>query len=150
MSTGFRIAGPPDIKIVLDFMRSFYAIDGYAFDEAIARRALEQFLENSALGSLWLIESAGIAIGYIALTFSYSFEYHGRNAFLDELYIESAYRGQGFGNQAVQFVSEQCRLLGVHALHLEVERTNFAGQALYRKHGFADHGRHLLTKWLVK
>jgi len=39
-------------------------------------------------------------------------------------------------------------VLGVKALHLEVERTNTAAQAFYRKIGFKDHSRYLMTKWL--
>jgi ribosomal protein S18 acetylase RimI-like enzyme len=38
--------------------------------------------------------------------------------------------------------------MGVRALHLEVERDNAAGQALYRRRGFRDGGRVLLTKRL--
>jgi ribosomal protein S18 acetylase RimI-like enzyme len=35
--------------------------------------------------------------------------------------------------------------LGVRALHLEVGRDNSAAQALYRRAGFEDSGRQLLT-----
>jgi ribosomal protein S18 acetylase RimI-like enzyme len=33
-------------------------------------------------------------------------------------------------------------------LHLEVERANTAAQGVYRRAGFKDHDRYLLTKWL--
>ena len=35
---------------------------------------------------------------------------------------------------------------GRQALHLEVERTNAAGQTLYRKFGFEDHDRYLMSR----
>jgi ribosomal protein S18 acetylase RimI-like enzyme len=38
--------------------------------------------------------------------------------------------------------------LGVHTLHLEVERKNVRAHHLYRKMGFEDHDRYLMTKWL--
>jgi ribosomal protein S18 acetylase RimI-like enzyme len=38
-----------------------------------------------------------------------------------------------------------CPALGIHALHLEVERTNVAALRLYRKHGFEEHDRSLMT-----
>ena len=46
------------------------------------------------------------------------------------------------------FVEGASRDLGVNALHLEVERTNVTGQSLYRKAGFEDHDRYLMTKWI--
>ena len=129
-------------------MREFYAIDGYPFDEAITRVALETFVCDAALGALYLIEDQGRAIGYLVLTFGFSFEFHGRDAFLDELFLAEEWRGNGIGTMAMRFLEQRCRDFGVTALHLEVERTNEAGIALYRKFGFADHDRYLMTKWI--
>ena len=150
MEINFRSATHTDIEWLLAAMHEFYAIDDYAFDETIARGVLEKFIADEALGKLWLIEENGKTIGYIVLTFGYSFEFHGRDAFLDELYLDANYRGQGIGKVAMQFIEEKCPAYGVHALHLEVERENIAGQKLYKKFGFADHDRYLMTKWLAK
>jgi len=38
--------------------------------------------------------------------------------------------------------------LGISAVHLEVDHTNTVAQALYRKAGFVDHDRYLMTRWL--
>jgi GNAT superfamily N-acetyltransferase len=146
MNIEFRFANHQDIEWLLVAMREFYAIDDYSFDEKMARRALEIFIADDRLGRLWLIESEGKAIGYVALTFSYSFEFHGRDAFVDELFIDASHRGQGIGKTAMRFIDEKCRELGVNALHLEVERENIAAQKLYRRFGFADHDRYLMTK----
>jgi ribosomal protein S18 acetylase RimI-like enzyme len=48
----------------------------------------------------------------------------------------------------MRLVETACRDLGVHAVHLEVERANAAAQGLYRKFGFQDHERYLLTRWI--
>jgi ribosomal protein S18 acetylase RimI-like enzyme len=52
------------------------------------------------------------------------------------------------GKSAIKFVEEACRALGVQALHLEVGRDNPRAQALYRRVGFEDHDRYLMTKWI--
>lgn len=150
MQISFRAAKQTDIEWLLAAMSEFYAIDEYAFNETIARPALETFIDDARLGGLWLIESEGQAIGYVALTYGYSFEFHGRDAFVDELFIAAEHRGRGIGSQAMEFIEEQCRAAGVAALHLEVERANSAGLALYRKSGFKDHDRLLMTKWISK
>ena|SRR2546427_6625201 len=148
MEPQFRIAKDTDIDTLLAFMRQFYAIDQYPLDEQIARTALAGIIRDASLGCAWLLYNKDKAIGYIVITFGYSLEYHGRDAFIDELFIEASYRHQGLGTKTIQFALEACRELGVHALHLEVERTNIAGQALYRKFGFENHDRYLLTRRL--
>ena len=143
-----RLANDTDVNTILPFMRQFYAIDQYPFDELIARTALTDMVRDSSLGRVWLIYNRDKVIGYLVITFGYSLEYHGRDAFIDELFIEANYRHQGIGTKVMEFALEACRELGVHALHLDVERTNIAGQALYRKFGFENHDRYLLTRRL--
>mgnify|MGYP001455963673 CR=1 FL=1 len=148
MQPEFRLANPTDFDTLMEFMRQFYAIDQYPFDEQAARTTLEKIVGDPSLGRAWLINHEDEAIGYLAVTFGYSLEYHGRDAFIDELFVTTNYRNHGVGTKAIEFVLEMCPELGIHALHLEVERTNTAGQALYRKFGFENHDRYLMTRWI--
>ncbi len=148
MQPEFRLANPTDIDTLMEFMRQFYAIDQYPFDEQAARTTLEKIVGDPSLGRVWLINHEDEAIGYLVVTFGYSLEYHGRDAFIDELFVTTNYRNQGVGTKAIEFVLEMCPELALHAPHLEVERTNTAGQALYRKFGFENHDRYLMTRWI--
>ena len=62
--------------------------------------------------------------------------------------IEEKYRGMGFGRQTMEFVADRARELGVNVIHLEVDRGNEPALALYRRTGYVDHDRYLMTKWL--
>jgi ribosomal protein S18 acetylase RimI-like enzyme len=148
MEFRFGPAQESDLDTLVAMMREFYAIDQYPFDEGIARAALERLLSDATLGRVWVIREGEAAIGYLVLTLGYSLEFHGRDAFVDELYVRAAYRRRGVGTRAIRVAEEACRELGVHALHLEVERTNTAGQTLYRRMGFKDHDRYLMTRWV--
>ena len=141
----FRLAEQADRDTLVELMRQFNAIDAYPFDAQITRAVLTRFIDDPALGRLWLILVEEAIVGYLALTFGYSFEYQGRDAFIDEFYLLPGYREQGIGTQAIEFAIAACPDLGVHALHLEVERYNPA-QRLYRRAGFAAHDRALLTR----
>ena len=57
-------------------------------------------------------------------------------------------RDQGRGKQVMGLVETEAGALGVNALHLEVGTGNARGQALYRKSGFAESGRLLMSKRL--
>src|SRR6202142_1154977 len=111
----------------------------YFFDELVVREVLRKFLANPGLGQAWIFVDGETAAGYIVLTFGYSFEYHGRDSFIDELYIEPQYRRQGIGKRAMQFVEDRPRDLGGNAIHLEVDHGNDPASELYRRAGYDEH-----------
>ncbi len=138
------------IDSVLELMRRLYEHDSISFDKPAARGALANLVNKAEHGIVWLMKDGDVSVGYAVVTFGYSLEFRGVDAFLDELYISESYRGQGLGRRAIERVEKYCRARGVHALHLEVERENTDAQAVYRKLGFRDHDRYLLTKWISR
>jgi ribosomal protein S18 acetylase RimI-like enzyme len=148
----FREAVPADESALIRMMRQLAEQEPGAlvFHESIVRGALRKFLANSELGRVWLILEQQKSAGYVVLTLGFSFEYHGREAFIDELYIEPECRRKGLGRQAMKFVAGRAREMGVHAIHLEVDHGNEPALELYRRESYEDHGRYLMTKWLVK
>jgi ribosomal protein S18 acetylase RimI-like enzyme len=146
----FRPASLQDEQVLLRMMRNLAEQEpgAFYFDEPVVRDALRKFLANQELGKVWVFFEAETPVGYIVLTFGYSFEYHGRDSFIDELYIEPQYRRQGIGRRAMQFVEERARELRVNVIHLEVDPGNDPAAELYRRAGYDDHARFLMTKWL--
>jgi ribosomal protein S18 acetylase RimI-like enzyme len=144
----FTLANDSDTPELVELMREFYAFEHIAFDEGAARSGLRQLLNEGGFGVVHMIRVGAEAAGYLVLTFGFSLEFHGRDAFVDELYLRENFRGRGIGRACIEFAAEVCRAEGIAALHLEVERGNTRAQALYRRAGFRDHDRYLLTKWL--
>ncbi len=146
----FRPVAAEDEQALLRMMRKLAEQEpgAYFFDEPVAREVLRKFLASPELGQAWVFLDEEIPIGYIVLTFGYSFEYHGRDSFIDELYIEPQYRRQGIGKRAMHFVEERALRLGVNAIHLEVDQGNDPAAELYRRAGYEDQSRFLMTKWL--
>jgi ribosomal protein S18 acetylase RimI-like enzyme len=149
METTFRLAENSDTETLVEFIGEFHEIEHLPFDNNRVRTMLAKLLNDDSLGRLWLIQDGSEPIGYIVLGFGYSLEFQGRDAMIDELYIRESYRGQGIGTSAIQFVERVCPSLGIQAIHLEVDRKNTAAQNLYRKVGFEDHDRYLMTKWIA-
>lgn len=149
METNCKIAQKSDSEILVEFIREFHEVEHLPFDDKSVRTMLAEILNDDSLGRVWLIQDGSEPIGYIVLTFGYSLEFQGRDGLIDELYIRASHRGQGIGTRALQFVEGVCPSLGVQALHLEVDHKNTAAQSLYRKVGFEDHDRYLMTKWIA-
>ena len=132
------------IDSIVSMMQDFYAIDNYPIHVEESKQLFETFIANSNLGKAWLIYKGEEVIGYVILTFIFSFEYKGILAFLDELYIKKEHQGKGFGKQAVQFIQQESSQLNVKMLYLEVEQHNENAQKLYLAHDFEVHNRKIL------
>ena len=118
------------------------------FDETALSAAFRQFLTLPAFGGVWLLCEGSKTVGYVVLTVGFSFEFRGYDAFIDELYVDVAYRRRGYGRRALAFTEEGAGEMGVNAIHLEVDRGNDAAFELYRRAGYEDNDRFLMTKWL--
>ncbi|WP_426059009.1 GNAT family N-acetyltransferase [Hymenobacter sp. B1770] len=140
-----RTATLADLDILLPQMANFYAHFGYPYHPATQRTVVADFLAHPAWGELFLIEEAEQLVGYVALTYGFSFELRGRFGLVDELYVSAAARSRGVGRAALQFLQQQTRAAGLVALHLQTEPGNTRAQQLYESLGFADDGRRNLT-----
>jgi len=148
MGINYKPAVSDDIITILKFIKNFYAMSSYPFREEKVGESVRNLIKNINLGRIWIIEFDSKSVGYIILTFGYSIEYKGRDAFIDELYIEEEFRGRGIGRETVDFVIKESEKLGIKAVHLEVERNNDAAKNLYEKYDFKDNGRTLMTRWI--
>jgi ribosomal protein S18 acetylase RimI-like enzyme len=144
----FRPATASDLDGLIRLQADFYREDGYVHRVARAREAWITLLNDKGLGEVWLVEAPDGLVGYVVVTFSYSLEFLGRDAFVDELFVASAFRRQGLGRAGLRVAESICRQAGVRAVHLEVEHGNESAARLYQSWGFANHNRALMTKWL--
>jgi ribosomal protein S18 acetylase RimI-like enzyme len=144
----YRVGKPDDLRTFLVLMREFYEEDRHDFEEDKARLALVRFVADHQWGYAWLIEVEGTIAGYVVLTYGYSFEFGGRDATIDELYLRKLFRGQGIGRQIVEHVINVCREHGIQALHLEVEAHNTRALEFYRAMGFVTDDSTLMSQYL--
>jgi ribosomal protein S18 acetylase RimI-like enzyme len=144
-----RIADEGDIDHIVRLMAAFYEESGYPFDSEKATAAFKVLLPNDSVGQCWLIECDNFPIGYIAVSYTFSLEYFGHTAFIEDLYISPEYRRRGLGRRALEVAEAACLKRGVVALHLEVSGGNIAGNALYERFGFSATDRKLLNKCLT-
>jgi ribosomal protein S18 acetylase RimI-like enzyme len=140
----YNILEPSQIETIIAMMQDFYAIDNYPINIEVSKKLFQEFISDENLGKAWLIYSEDELVGYVILTFVFSFEYGGKIAFLDELYIKEIARGKGIGNTTIQFIKEQIKHLNVKLLYLEVENHNENAQKLYLANDFEVHNRKLL------
>lgn len=125
-------------------VQEFYAIDNYPINNETSKQLFQEFVSNENLGKSWLIYDDSEIVGYVILTYIFSFEYKGKISFLDELYIKEIERGKGIGKQTIQFIKEQALLLNIKLIYLEVENHNENAQKLYFANDFEFHNRKIM------
>ena len=148
--TTFKPLEIADIEIITLMMQDFYAIDNYPMDVEVTKTLFQEFISNEHLGKSWLIYSENEIVGYIILTYIFSFEYGGKIAFVDELFIKETARGKGIGKEAIQFIQREVPKLSLKLLYLEVEPHNENAQKLYLAHDFERHNRKLMKYKVTK
>ncbi len=140
--------GSADLAVLEGLVRAYYAEDGLSFDQRQQPAALARLLEGEALARGWLVRQGGRVVGYVILTWSFSVESGGLDGFIDELFLVPEVRGRGLGSRVLALAELEARRLGLLRLYLEVEHGNRALN-LYRRAGFVDHHRYLMSKRLV-
>jgi GNAT superfamily N-acetyltransferase len=144
-----RLATLSDVDALVALMQQFYAEAQFTLSAQAASRAFEALLDDSRLGVVWMIEEDGHPAGFVVLTVGFSMEYGGLRGFVDDFYVAPQYRRRGLGHAALEEVKRACRRRGVRALHVETGPDNDAAMNAYRRVGFEDSGRCLLTLQLA-
>lgn len=148
MTSQFRLATIDDLPRLLPLMRDFYAFERLPYEEARQAGLASELIQNGNLGRLILFEENASLLGYMVLGFGFSLEFHGRDCLLDEFYVVPVHRSKGIGRAAVDFAVAECRKLGIKAVHLEADHVNVRGHEFYKRLGFKDHERNLMTLWI--
>ena len=138
-----------DIDILLDLMKDYYEFDRLDFNREKSKATLHDFM-NSNSGLLFVIESSDKAIGYFCLAFGYSLELHGKDCFLDEIYISDDFRRKGVGLEVMKFIEEYLKKIDIKAVHLIVFENNTYAQKFYLKNGFRTRDAIFMTKSLIE
>jgi GNAT superfamily N-acetyltransferase len=132
-----EVADESQLATLLPLVRGYHEFEHVTMSDAARAAALAPLLgPDSSLGRVWLVRCAGEAVGYAALTYGYSIEFQGRDAFVDELFLVPQVRGRGFGSEVLGRVRAEAIALGLVALHLEVARDNSQARRLYERWGF--------------
>jgi len=141
-----REATTSDLSDLLPLVRKFYRHFSYPWNEALKGRTLRELLGNPSLGRVWFVLVGKKRVGYFILSFYFSLEYNGKTSFIDELFLSSEVRGRGIGSAVLKKIVKLCSTLGIKTIQLESEITNPRASALYKRMGFINYGRILMTR----
>ena len=151
MAIEIQLATIDYVGAILAQMRQMQEDDPWseAFDESVIRANLAELLGNPGYGVIYVAQDGRVPVGYLVICFDYSLEYRGKGAWVDELFVASRHRGKGIATQLLDVAEKAAAEHGARYLHLEVSHGNPAIE-LYRRRGFIDHQRYLMTKRIAE
>lgn len=144
----FETVTPSSLAMLEPLVRAYYAEAGARFGPA-QQRALATLSVSDAFGRVWLIRESRDAAGYIVATLGFAVQQGGRDAFIDEIYVTPSRRGRGLGRAALAHAETFLRDAGAGTVHLALKPELPRARALYRRHGFVDHGWRMMSKDLA-
>ena len=144
MTAALRLARPEDLDRLLPMVAAFHEEEGIDLDDAAQRAGVAPLLDGIPQGCIYLVGPARAPIGYVILTFGWSVEFGGMDAFVDEIYVRRAVRGRGIATEILSSLPRALAEGGVNAIHLEVSRDNEAAQKLYARAGFRVREKYVL------
>ena len=124
-----------DREIVIDMMRRFYNSPALITNgsEEIFASNVDSCLSNSPYLEGYVFTVEDKVIGYGMLAKSFSTEFGSECIWIEDIYLEEEYRGQGIGSKFIQYVKDT---YSDKVLRLEAESDNAKAIATYEKNGF--------------
>lgn len=113
-----RPASLADVPDLVALMGAFYAESGYPLPVSQATRTFERLLSQPAHGAVWLMVADEQPAGFVVLTVA---------------------------SEALSVVRQTCEERGVRALLVETSLANEQAVRVYRRAGFTETGRLLLS-----
>jgi GNAT superfamily N-acetyltransferase len=117
-----------------DGYNAFYGREGAtALPEAITQSTWERFFNTSEPVHAFVAKSNGRVVGLVHYLFHRSTTRARDVCYLQDLFTESALRGQGVGRLLIESVYEAARQNGSSRVYWTTQTSNQAGRALYDK-----------------
>ncbi len=144
MSAALHLAKPDDLGRLEALVAAFHAEEGLDSSQETRRSGLAPLLEGIPHGAAYLIGPNRAPVGYVIISFGWSVEFGGMDAFLDEIYLRPAVRGRGIASETLHALPVALAGAGIRALHLEVDKDNEPAKRLYTRAGFTPRERYIL------
>lgn len=144
-SIALRFAEEADTEIILGLIRKLADYERLSHEVTADAETLRRSLfDGRRAAEVVLAENAGTPIGF-ALFFHNFSTFLGRpGIYIEDLYVETAWRGKGIGRELLRFIARQARARGCGRLEWSVLDWNQSAIAFYRKLG----GR-MLENWRI-
>ena len=131
------MAEPADQLALVSLMRDFSEEVMAPLSAAHIEAALTPLLNDPTIGDIWVAEEQGL-IGYLVITWGWGIESGGREALIDEIFVDPAWRNMGIASALIEASLARAKGYQTKAVFLETEANNPESRELYKRLGFSE------------
>lgn len=136
-----------DVSVLFNQYRVFYQTES---DIEGSKKFLRERMTNNESEIFISFNSQNQITGFAQLYPLFSSTRMKRLWLLNDLFVLSEFRGQGFSKLLIERAKELCRQTKACSLNLETAKTNALGNRLYLQEGFVVDGEHNYYAWDIK
>jgi len=138
MDAKIRNARPEDLESLTALLRELFSIEAeFAADAGRQRRGLALMLDGCLKHRcVKVAEMEGEVVGMVTAQLLISTAEGGVVALVEDMVVDSRYRGRGIGRQLMDAIESWSRGRGASRLQLLADRTNFSALDFYDKIGW--------------
>ncbi len=141
------LATPDDIEPIVAMLGAQFKEHNIPAPDESTRAGALAILENDERGFILTLYEGSELLGIGCVAFTWTLEWGGKSAWLDELYVVPERRSQGLGRLLLQGCTAEARARGCAAIDLEVVHGHERASHLYEREGFTTHPR---TRWYLR
>jgi len=128
-----------DMEHLIDLLTLLFSQEAeFTPQRDIQRTGLQLILEDSKVGSIFVLKEDGSVVGMVSLLWTISTALGGKVAFLEDMIIKPEYRGKGYGKQLVDYAIAHAKKVTCKRITLLTDTDNDAAQHFYKRLGFHD------------
>ena len=133
----FRPIEEKDREIYLTMCRRFYDSDAVLepVPDKNFEKTFERLIHGTPFANAFVFTEGETVVGYALLARTWSQEAGGEVIWIEEIYLEPAARGKGYGSKFFRFLETEYAP-DAKRFRLEVEKENEGAVALYERIGF--------------
>ena len=137
LQNDIRIARPDEVEALSRLILAMaLESEGRELNCETLRIGIQAVFENSGLGRYWVIERNQQLIGCTLITVEWSDWNNAPYWWIQSLYIQPEFRGQGLFEQLLAELEDAAHATGVKELRLYVEQNNQRAIRVYARNGF--------------
>ncbi|CAG9295961.1 GNAT family N-acetyltransferase [Celerinatantimonas diazotrophica] len=129
-----------DIPLLIKLMSQFNIEESIKLSVEAMKKTIELSLSNRNYIQTFIAYEGHSVIGYIHICYSFSFEYQGLEASIDEIFILKEFRGLGLAKVLIDDIENEIKSKGVVAIRADVSDEKPWLDGFYKRLGFCQVG----------
>ncbi|MFD2179597.1 GNAT family N-acetyltransferase [Veronia pacifica] len=133
---------------LIELSKELHDHEALSFDPEHTQKAFEFLMDSPSYGDVFLIHAEQDGhqeiVGFVVLCYSFSVEFGGQIAVIDQIFINRSWRRQGVGSHVLPILEDKVKQRKCQAVILEVNIGNSGAREFYEQFDYTPRRQHCI------